>query len=150
MKVVIQRVLEAGLKVNGEIIGTIGKGMVVLVGIHQDDNFVDLEWISGKLKSIRIFNDEFGRMNLNLNQTKSDIMVISQFTLLASVKKGNRPSFLDAAEPKKAKELFDVFVEKFEYEGTSKLVKGLFGADMKINLTNDGPVTIILDSKKRE
>lgn len=150
MKVVIQRVQNASLKIDGRNVGETGAGMVILLGVHIHDEIQDLEWLFSKVKGLRIFSDDEGKMNLDLIQANSEIMIISQFTLFASTKKGNRPSFLEAAKPEKALYYFNLFIDKFEKETKQKIVKGVFGSDMKINLTNDGPVTIVIDSKNKE
>ncbi len=150
MRVVIQRVLEAAVRVDGELVSAIGRGMMVLVGIEESDGEEDVAWLTKKMLQLRIFDDAQGVMNLSLQETGGDLMLVSQFTLHASTKKGNRPSYIRAARPEKAVELYDrlgVFLE----EGLAKPVaRGVFGADMKVALVNDGPVTLIIDSRNRD
>jgi len=150
MRLVIQRVSQAEVKVEGSMVGAIGKGLLVLLGIENDDNQSDLEWLVNKLLNLRIFNDENQVMNLSLLDIKGELMVISQFTLMAATKKGNRPSYIRAANHKIAIPLYEQFVHLAEEKLGSKVSKGVFGADMKVSLLNDGPVTIIIDSKNRE
>ena len=150
MKSVIQRVTSVNVTVEGEIISSIGNGLLVLLGIHQADSDNDMEWMVKKIASLRIFNDENGVMNLDVTQACGDIMVVSQFTLLAATNKGNRPSYIAAMEPAKAKIAFEKFIQKLETIIQKPVFTGLFGANMKISLVNDGPVTIILDTKKYE
>jgi len=150
MRLVIQRVSQAEVKVEGITVGAIGKGLLVLLGIENDDNQSDLEWLVNKLLNLRIFNDENQVMNLSLLDIRGALMVISQFTLMAATKKGNRPSYIRAANHKIAIPLYEQFVHLAEEKLGSKVSKGVFGADMKVSLLNDGPVTIIIDSKNRE
>jgi D-tyrosyl-tRNA(Tyr) deacylase len=150
MRVVIQRVLKTQLKINGLVHSQIGPGMLVLLGIEEDDNAEDSEWLSGKLSSLRIFGDDEGKLNLDVNQIQGEVMVVSQFTLFASTKKGNRPSFLRSAKPEIAIPLYEDFIRKLGALIQKPVQTGQFGADMKIELVNDGPVTIIIDSKNRE
>ena len=149
MRIVIQRVSEASVKVEGELINEINQGFLILLGIENEDNADDVMWLAQKCASLRVFNDQDAKMNLSLADVNGEVLVISQFTLHASTKKGNRPSFIKAARPDKAIPLYELFCEKLEAE---KLVvkKGVFGADMKISLVNDGPVTIVIDSKNKE
>lgn len=150
MRIVIQRVSQAEVKVKGEVVGAIGKGLLVLLGIENDDNSSDIEWLVNKLINLRVFNDKNQVMNLSLNDIKGELLVISQFTLMASTKKGNRPSYVRAARHETAIPLYEQFVSLSEQKLGKKIAKGIFGADMKVSLTNDGPVTIVIDSKNRE
>ena len=150
MRLVIQRVSQAEVKVEGITVGAIGKGLLVLLGIENDDNQSDLEWLVNKLLNLRIFNDENQVMNLSLLDIRGALMVISQFTLMAATKKGNRPSYIRAAPHELAIPLYEEFVTLAEEKLGKKVAKGEFGADMKVSLLNDGPVTIIIDSKNRE
>ena len=150
MRIVIQRVIQANVKVEEEVVGTIGKGLLVLLGIENDDNSSDIEWLVNKLINLRIFNDKNQVMNLSLNDIKGELLVISQFTLMASTKKGNRPSYVRAARHETAIPLYERFISLSEQKLGKKIAKGVFGADMKVSLSNDGPVTIVIDSKNRE
>ena len=150
MRIVIQRVIQANVKVEEEVVGTIGKGLLVLLGIENDDNSSNIEWLVNKLINLRIFNDKNQVMNLSLNDIKGELLVISQFTLMASTKKGNRPSYVRAARHETAIPLYERFISLSEQKLGKKIAKGVFGADMKVSLTNDGPVTIVIDSKNRE
>jgi len=150
MKAVIQRVSDALVTIDGKVKSSIGNGLLVLVGIEEADNFEDLEWLTGKIINLRIFNDEKGVMNLSVKDSGGDIIVVSQFTLHASTKKGNRPSYIKAAKPEIAIPLYEAFVKHMEKEFGKKIQTGEFGADMKVNLLNNGPVTIIIDSKNKE
>ncbi len=149
MKIVIQRVLESNVKIEGIIKGTIGKGMLILVGIELEDRAEDIQWLVNKITNLRIFDDEAGVMNLNINQVNGDVLAISQFTLQASTKKGNRPSYIKAARPDVAIPLYESFTKELAVLLNGNLATGKFGADMKVSLLNDGPVTIIIDSKNR-
>ncbi len=150
MKVVIQRVLNCSVEIAGKIKSETGKGILVLVGFEQEDNDKDIERISKKIINLRIFNDETGRMNLSIKDVQGEIMIVSQFTLHASTKKGNRPSYIKAAKPDIAIPLYNKFIEEIRKLISSEIKTGEFGADMKISLINDGPVTIIIDSKNPE
>jgi D-tyrosyl-tRNA(Tyr) deacylase len=150
MRIVIQRVSQAELKVEGKTEGAIGKGLFVLLGIENDDNSSDMEWLVNKLLNLRIFNDENQVMNYSLLDMEGELMIISQFTLMAATKKGNRPSYIRAARHETAIPLYEQFASMSEKKLGKKIAKGIFGADMKVSLTNDGPVTIIIDSKNRE
>lgn len=150
MRVVIQRVTEASVTIGGSVKAFIGKGFLVLLGIEETDSQEDIEWLCGKISRLRIFNDENHVMNLSLTETKGDVLLISQFTLHASTKKGNRPSYIKAARPEVAIPLYEKFIEQLEKELDKKIYTGEFGADMKVALVNDGPVTIIIDSKSKE
>ena len=150
MRVVIQRVAYASVKVEGEIVGAIKNGLMVLAGIEDADNETDVEWISNKIVQMRIFNDETGVMNKSLLETGGDILLISQFTLQANTKKGNRPSYIKASKPPIAKPLFEKLIKRLEADLGKKIQTGVFGSDMKVELLNDGPVTIVVDSKNKE
>ncbi|CAD0223393.1 D-aminoacyl-tRNA deacylase [Chryseobacterium sp. JV274] len=145
MKIVIQRVSEASVKVDGKIVGEIGKGLMLLVGVDENDEKTDADWLVQKVLNLRIFGDEEGKLNLSVKDISGEILCISQFTLIADYKKGNRPSFIKAAKPDKAIPLFDYFKEEIAQSGL-KMESGIFGADMKVSLVNDGPVTIVMDS----
>ncbi|MFY8188198.1 MAG: D-aminoacyl-tRNA deacylase [Flavobacterium sp.] len=149
MRVVIQRVSEAKVEVNHEIIGQIQVGLLVLVGIENDDNQEDVDWLVKKLIGLRIFNDENQQMNLSILEVNGDFLVVSQFTLHAATKKGNRPSYIKAAPPQVAIPLYEQFLQTLENQFQKSIQKGQFGADMKVALINDGPVTIFIDSKNR-
>jgi D-aminoacyl-tRNA deacylase len=149
MIAVIQRVSEASVKINNVIKENIGAGFLVLLGIGQEDQMEDVEWLSKKIASMRIMNDEEGKMNLSLQDVKGDILLISQFTLHASTKKGNRPSFINAARPEIAIPIYENFIKALETQLGKKIKTGEFGADMKVSLINDGPVTIVIDSKNK-
>ncbi|CAM3075603.1 D-tyrosyl-tRNA(Tyr) deacylase [Chryseobacterium flavum] len=145
MKVVIQRVSEASVKVDGKIVGEIDKGVMLLIGIDENDEKTDADWLVQKILNLRIFGDEEGKLNLSVRDISGEILCISQFTLIADYKKGNRPSFIKAAKPDKAIPLFEYFKEEMAKSGL-KTASGIFGADMKVSLINDGPVTIVMDS----
>src|SRR3989441_10718023 len=150
MRAVVQRVSEASVTIGGVVKGEIRTGLLVLLGIEEADTAEDIEWLSGKLVRLRIFNDEEGVMNRSVQEVGGGILLISQFTLFASTKKGNRPSYSRAARPEVAIPLYDAFSRRLT-EGLGKAVRaGEFGADMKVSLVNDGPVTIVIDSKDRE
>lgn len=150
MRLVLQRVTEATVKVNGQITGSIDKGLLVLLGVTHEDTLEDIDWLVKKLKGLRIFQDEEGKMNKDLLQVQGEILVVSQFTLYASTKKGNRPSYAQAATPAFAKELYQLFVDRLSQALDQEVPTGVFGADMKVSLVNDGPVTISMDSKNKE
>ncbi|GAB0156414.1 D-aminoacyl-tRNA deacylase [Chryseobacterium sp. Alg-005] len=145
MKAVIQRVSEAGVKVDGKMVGEITKGLMVLVGIDEADEKADADWLVQKILNLRIFGDADEKLNLSVQDIAGEILCISQFTLIADYKKGNRPSFIKAAKPDKAIPLFEYFKEQIGKTGL-KTESGIFGADMKVSLINDGPVTIVMDS----
>ncbi|SHE85534.1 D-aminoacyl-tRNA deacylase [Chryseobacterium vrystaatense] len=145
MKIVIQRVSEASVKVDGKIAGKIGKGLMLLTGIDENDEKADADWLVQKILNLRIFGDEDDKLNLSVKDISGEILCISQFTLIADYKKGNRPSFIKAAKPDHAIPLFDYFKEEMAKSGL-KTESGIFGADMKVSLINDGPVTIVMDS----
>ena len=148
MRVLLQRVSEASVKIEGKINGQIGQGLLLLVGICAEDNQEDIDWLIQKMVNMRIFSDENGKMNLSVQDIHGEILVISQFTLHASTKKGNRPSFIDAARPEIAIPLYENFITQLKLSNL-KVETGIFGADMKVSLVNDGPVTIWLDSKNK-
>ena len=150
MKVVIQRVSSASVTIDNKIVADIQKGLLVLVGIEDADNQEDINWLVNKITNIRIFGDEDDVMNLSVKDIDGDIIVVSQFTLHASTKKGNRPSYIKASKPEIAIPLYENFVIQLEKELGKKVQTGVFGADMKVLLLNDGPVTIVIDSKNRE
>lgn len=150
MKVVLQRVSEASVTVNNERIANIKKGLLVLVGIEDTDTQDDISWLTAKICNLRIFDDVNGVMNLSVKDIDGEIIVVSQFTLHASTKKGNRPSYIKAAKPDISIPLYEKFVTQFESDFGKKIQTGSFGADMKVALLNDGPVTIIIDSKNKE
>lgn len=146
----IQRVTEASVTVENEIVGSIGQGLLVLLGIEQEDNQEDVAWLLNKTLNLRIFNDEAGVMNKSLLELDGELLVISQFTLMAATKKGNRPSYIRAAKHDHAIPLYEAFCQQAQERMGKAVAKGVFGADMKVALLNDGPVTIQIDSKNRE
>jgi D-tyrosyl-tRNA(Tyr) deacylase len=150
MRAVIQRVLEASVEVEGEIISKIGPGLLILLGIEEVDDKADLDWLVQKLSRMRIFDDDEGKMNLDLMDRGGSALIVSQFTLHASTRKGNRPSFIKAARPEHAKPLYFDFCEAFSKTIGKPVGRGSFGAMMKVSLINDGPVTIQIDSRNRE
>jgi len=150
MRAVIQRVSSAGVTIDGNLKDSIGIGFMVLLGIEAEDNAEDVEWLCGKIAQLRIFSDEAGLMNKSLADVDGDILLISQFTLHASYKKGNRPSFIKAARPEQAIPLYELFIRTLEEKTAKPVHTGIFGADMKVSLVNDGPVTIIMDTKNKE
>jgi D-tyrosyl-tRNA(Tyr) deacylase len=150
MRAVIQRVSKSSVKVNGEILGQTALGLLVLLGIEDLDNDEDVGWLARKITGLRIFSDSEEKMNLNIKQVGGDLLVISQFTLHASTKKGTRPSFVKAARPEKAIPLYEGFIEECENILGKEVSSGKFGAMMEVELTNDGPVTIVIDSKNKE
>jgi D-tyrosyl-tRNA(Tyr) deacylase len=150
MRVVIQRVLEASVTVEGAVIGQIQQGLMVLVGIVNEDDKSDIEWLSNKIVNMRIFEDEAGVMNKSLLEVGGSLLLVSQFTLHASTKKGNRPSYITAAKPDIAIPLYEQMIQQLELDLGSSIQTGKFGADMKVALINDGPVTITIDSKNKE
>jgi len=150
LKVVIQRVSQASVTINNEIVAIIDKGVLVLLGIEALDNQEDINWLTTKIANLRIFEDENQVMNLSLKDINGEIIVVSQFTLHANTKKGNRPSYIKAAKPEIAIPLYEAFVKQMELELDKQIQTGQFGANMKISLINDGPVTIIMDSKNKE
>jgi len=150
MKVVLQRVSKASVTVEGEKISSINEGLLIFVGIEDEDTQVDIDWLTNKIANLRIFNDEDGVMNRSLLDTKGDAIVVSQFTLHASTKKGNRPSYIRSAGPDVAIRLYKSFISTLELKLGKKIGTGVFGADMKVELLNDGPVTIQIDTKNKE
>ncbi len=150
MRVVIQRVADASVKISGELTSEIGKGLLILLGIEEKDNDEDIAWLCGKISRLRIFADQAGTMNLSVMDSGGEILLISQFTLHASTHKGNRPSYMKAAKPEIAIPLYEKFILQLEKETGKQIHTGEFGADMKVSLVNDGPVTIIIDSKNKE
>jgi len=150
MRAVIQRVTQASCTVDGEITGNIGFGFLVLLGIEDADTDEDLQWLAQKICSLRVFSDENGLMNKALADVDGNILLISQFTLFAQTKKGNRPSFIKAARPDRAIPLYEKMIDTFKTITGKKIATGIFGADMKISLLNDGPVTIIMDTKDKD
>jgi len=150
MRVVIQRVIQANVAINGAIKGAISRGLVVLLAVEEADTVEDIEWLSGKIVRLRIFADENGVMNRSVQEAGGDILLISQFTLYASTKKGNRPSYSRSARPEIAVPLYNEFVKRLTQDLGKSVQTGEFGADMAVGLINDGPVTILIDSKARE
>lgn len=150
MKIVIQRVSEASVTIEQKIVAQINQGLLVLVGIEEEDNIEDINWLVSKIINLRIFADENDVMNLSVKDINGEIIAVSQFTLHALTKKGNRPSYIKAAKPDIAIPMYEKFVQQLETELGKKIQTGQFGADMKVALINDGPVTIIIDSKNRE
>ena len=150
MRAVIQRVSNASVEIDGNISARIDAGLLVFLGIEHEDSKEDAEWLGDKIRQLRIFSDQEGKMNLSLSEIDGRMLVISQFTLHASTKKGNRPSFIKAARPENAIPLYEYFKEYLELQTEQEIFSGSFGADMKISLVNDGPVTIVIDSKNRE
>ena len=150
MRAVIQRVSKASVIIGGKIKSSIGIGLLILLGIEESDNKEDIEWLCGKIYRLRIFNDSAGIMNLSLQEITGEILVISQFTLHASTKKGNRPSYIKAAKPEIAIPLYEEFINQMNKETGKEIQTGIFGADMKVELINDGPVTFIIDTKNKE
>ena len=149
MKAVIQRVSEASVKVDGNVVGEINTGFMLLIGIDENDEKTDAEWLVQKILNLRIFGDENDKLNLSIKDINGEILCISQFTLIADYKKGNRPSFIKAAKADKAIPLFEYFKEELS-KSDLKIESGIFGADMKVSLTNDGPVTIVMDSLTKQ
>ena len=150
MRTVIQRVSESSVKVDDKIVGAIDNGLMILLGIEQEDNANDIEWLVGKIIKLRIFSDDDDKMNLNTSDVGGAFLVISQFTLHASTKKGNRPSFIKAARPEFAIPLYEKFIDELGNKTGLRVESGVFGGDMKVSLINDGPITILIDSKMRE
>jgi D-tyrosyl-tRNA(Tyr) deacylase len=150
MRVVIQRVLEASVVVDEKVVGAIGNGLLVLLGIEDADTSEDITWLSNKITGLRLFDDAAGVMNLSVKDIEGDILLISQFTLLASTKKGNRPSYIKASKPPIAMPLYEQMILALSNDLGKPLQTGIFGADMKVSLINNGPVTITIDSKNKE
>ncbi len=150
MRVVIQRVTSASVAIEGTVRASIGPGLLILLGIEDADERADIEWLSRKIGQLRIFGDSEGLMNLSIRDIRGEMLVVSQFTLYAGTRKGNRPSFIRAARPEKAVPLYEAFVDALREETRLRVSTGEFGADMKVSLTNDGPVTILMDSRAKE
>jgi D-tyrosyl-tRNA(Tyr) deacylase len=150
MRIVIQRVSEASVTIDGTVSGIIQKGLLVLLGIEDADTVEDIIWLSNKIVNLRVFNDEQGVMNLGIKEVGGDILLVSQFTLHASTKKGNRPSYIKASKPDFAIPMYEKMILQLESDLGKKVQTGIFGADMKVSLLNDGPVTIVIDSKAKE
>lgn len=150
MRAVIQRVAKASVTIDGDIRGSIGDGLVVFIGIEDADAVEDINWLSGKIVNLRIFNDEEGVMNKSVLDTNGNILLISQFTLHASIKKGNRPSYIKASKPDVAIPLYEKLIVKLKNDLGKRIETGIFGTDMKVELLNNGPVTIFIDTKNRE
>jgi len=149
MRAVIQRVKKASVTIDNKFVSTIEQGLLILLGIENEDGQEDIDWLTNKIVNMRIFNDEDHKMNLSIQDVKGEILVVSQFTLHASTKKGNRPSFINAAKPDVSVPLYNKFVQLLTIKHQKKVKTGEFGADMDVELINDGPVTIIIDSKQR-
>ena len=150
MRAVIQRVKEASVSIRGSVTGKISQGLLILVGIEESDTAEDVDWLTGKIARLRVFNDAQDVMNLSVRDINGEILVVSQFTLHASTRKGNRPSYIRAARPETAIPLYDQFVRKMEAETGKQVKTGEFGAMMEVSLINDGPVTILIDTKNKE
>ena len=150
MRAVIQRTLESSVTIDGIVVSSIGKGLMILLGIEEIDDASDVEWLGGKISKMRIFADPEDKMNLSVTDIGGEILVVSQFTLHASTKKGNRPSFIRAAAPGHSEPLYEAFCAAMEKEIGKPVARGVFGGDMKVALVNDGPVTIVIDSRARE
>jgi len=150
MRAVIQRVKEASVEINGAIKASIRQGLLIFIGIEDADNMEDIRWMSGKIVRLRVFGDENQQMNLSVLDVKGDIMVISQFTLFADTKRGNRPSYIKASKPEIAVPLYEQFLAQLTFDFGCEVKSGVFGADMKVALINDGPVTITMDTKNKE
>jgi D-tyrosyl-tRNA(Tyr) deacylase len=150
MRIVIQRVSEASVRIDNKLVGQIDTGMMILLGIEEADDQSDADWLVQKVLGLRIFSDEEGKMNRSIGEMNGRFLVVSQFTLHASTKKGNRPSYIRAARPEHAIPLYEYFIQQLGILSNTTIERGKFGADMKVSLLNDGPVTIIIDSKSRE
>lgn len=150
MRVVIQRTTQANVSINKEVVGEIGTGFVILLGIEENDNSEDVQWLCKKIAGLRVFSDEEGKMNLDIKDVEGSFLVISQFTLHAKTKKGNRPSFIQAARPEQAIPLYEEFKKTLQAMSGRPVEAGEFGADMQVSLVNDGPVTILIDTKNKE
>jgi D-tyrosyl-tRNA(Tyr) deacylase len=150
MRAVIQRVTKASVSIDGKVHSQIGNGLLILLGIEDADTAEDIEWLSAKTVNLRVFNDENGVMNISVKDINGDILVVSQFTLHASTKKGNRPSYIKASKPEIAIPLYEKFLQQLSNDLGKEVKAGIFGADMKVELLNDGPVTIIIDTKNKE
>ena len=150
MRVVVQRVMEASVVVSGTAVASISKGLLLLLGITHTDTEEDIDWLVKKISQLRIFEDASGQMNASLQEVQGELILVSQFTLFAATKKGNRPSYIRAAKPEVAEPLYEAFGEAMEKTLGKKIGRGVFGADMKVSLINDGPVTIVIDSQQKE
>jgi D-aminoacyl-tRNA deacylase len=150
MRAVIQKVSEASVTIDEKIHSSISRGLLVLVGFEESDTNEDIEWLSAKISNLRIFNDDKGIMNLSVKEVSGEVLIVSQFTLHASTRKGNRPSYIRAAKPDIAIPLCETFIKQMEMDLSKKIQTGVFGADMKVSLVNDGPVTIVIDTKNKE
>lgn len=150
MRAVIQKVTRASLSIDSEVCSQIGEGLMVLLGIEDSDTNEDIEWLADKIRKLRIFEDENGVMNLSVEDVKGEMMIVSQFTLHASTKKGNRPTYIRASKPEFSKPMYESFVARTREVFAGKVATGVFGADMKIELVNNGPTTIIIDTKNKE
>ena len=150
MRAVLQRVSDASVEIDKKIVGSINQGLLVLLGIEDGDGKEDIEWLVNKILSMRIFSDEMGKMNLSVNDIDGDLLIVSQFTLHASTKKGNRPSYIKAARPEIAIPLYEKFIMQMDKDIKGDVFSGIFGAYMKVSLENDGPVTIIIDTRNKE
>ena len=150
MRILIQRVKKASVTIEGELISLINNGLLLFIGITEDDTQEDIQWLTKKVANIRLFDDENGVMNLSVMDIDGEILAVSQFTLMASTKKGNRPSYIKAAKPEISVPLYEQFCTEMELAVNKPIKRGVFGADMKVELLNDGPVTIFIDSKNRE
>lgn len=149
MKALIQRVSHVSVSIDNQLYSEIGAGLLILLGVGHDDTQEDIDWLAPKIATLRIFSDSEGKMNLSLKDIHGEALVVSQFTLMASTKKGNRPSFIDAAKPDLAIPMYEAFLKRLEKELEKPIKTGQFGADMKVELLNDGPVTIIIDTKNK-
>lgn len=150
MRAILQRVSQASVRVGGELVSEIGTGLLILLGIEEADTQEDIEWLGRKIANLRIFNDSDGMMNKSIREVEGDALVVSQFTLHAAIKKGNRPSYIKAAKPTTAIPRYEAFVKQLEINLGRSVGTGIFGADMQVSLLNDGPVTIIIDTKNKE
>ena len=150
MRILIQRVKKASVTIEGKLISLINNGLLLFIGITEDDTQEDIQWLTKKVANIRLFDDENGIMNLSVMDIDGEILAVSQFTLMASTKKGNRPSYIKAAKPEISVPLYEQFCTEMELAVNKPIKRGVFGADMKVELLNDGPVTIFIDSKNRE
>ena len=150
MKIVIQRVSEARVKVSNKIISEIKLGFLILLGVEKSDSKEDINWLVSKILNLRVFSDDEHKMNLSIKDINGEIIVVSQFTLHAKTKKGNRPSYINAANPEQAEPLYEEFISLLKNESTVSVQSGVFGANMQVDIVNDGPVTIIIDSKNKE
>ena len=150
MRIVVQRVLEASVSIEGQIYSQIQQGLLILLGIENNDTAEDVKWLSNKIANLRIFSDENGQMNKSILDVKGQVLVVSQFTLHAKTKKGNRPSFIEAARPETAIPLYETFIKRLSLDVQQEVQTGKFGANMQVSLCNDGPVTILIDSKNKE